>query len=331
MPANNAAKPASNAAAMRRWLGMAETVLANHSDRLNAINIFPVPDGDTGTNLYLTARAASQAAAECDSSDLGTVIGAAGHAAMEEARGNSGTLFAVFLDAFAVPLAGQPRLSGPLLAEALHRSRIRAWSALSEPVEGTMLSVLAAAADAAADANSGMDANADKPHSHAALARTLDAVVDAAVAAVVDTEGQLPSLHDANVVDAGAVGLLLVLGALRAAVLGVGLAEPIVDALHGFDVQDPHIHAEQPAAQGVELMCTITLSPLDAAGLRHRLDELGESVIMSPLGPLDEDSGCVRWRVHVHVREPEDALAEIRRLGEPERISLTELRPDHAS
>ncbi|MEA5456579.1 DAK2 domain-containing protein [Sinomonas sp. JGH33] len=316
---------------MRRWLGMAETVLANHSDRLNAINIFPVPDGDTGTNLYLTARAAAEAAQECDSSDLGAVIGAAGHAAMEEARGNSGTLFAVFLDAFSVPLAGQSRLSGPLLAEALHRSQIRAWSALSEPVEGTMLSVLAAAADAAAGASSGPDGQHEASHSNAALAQTLDAVVEAALAAVVSTEGQLAMLHEARVVDAGAVGLLLVLGALRSAVLGVGLTDQLLDQLHGYRVEDPHIHETQPPAEGVELMCTITLSPLDAAGLRHRLDELGDSVIMSPLGPLDEDSGCVRWRVHVHVRDPETVLAEIKRRGEPERVSFTELHSDHAS
>ncbi|MGN6406283.1 DAK2 domain-containing protein [Sinomonas sp.] len=311
---------------MRRWLGVAETVLANHSDRLNAINIFPVPDGDTGTNLYLTAHAAASAAAECDSVDLGTVVAAGARAAMEEARGNSGTLLAVFLDAFAVPLAGQTRLTGPLLAEALHRSQIRAWSALSEPVEGTMLSVLGSAAVAAAEAAASADAaGAD---SNATLSRVLGDVVDAAVHAVVDTEGQLPTLHEAKVVDAGAVGLLLVLGALRAAVLGEGLAEAVLDALHGYHVQDPHIHGDQPPAEGVELMCTITLSPLDAAGLRHRLDELGESVIMSPLGTLDEDSGCVRWRVHVHVRDPEAALAEIRRVGEPERVSFTELHSD---
>lgn len=314
---------------MRRWLGMAATVLANHSDRLNAINIFPVPDGDTGTNLYLTAHAAAQAAGAADSQDLGLVVGAAGQAAMEEARGNSGTLLAVFLDAFAVPLGGQLRLSGPLLAESLHRCRIRAWSALSEPVEGTMLSVLAAAAEAAASASEIADVG-EAPHSNAVLIRTIDAVVDAAVGAVVDTEGQLPTLHDAHVVDAGAVGLLLVLGALRSAVMGDDLGDQIFDRLHGYAVRDPHIHAQQPPAEGVELMCTITLSPLDAAGLRHRLDELGDSVIMSPLGPLDEDSGCVRWRVHVHVRDPEAALAEIRGVGEPEKIAFTELRSDHA-
>ncbi|WP_230008500.1 DAK2 domain-containing protein, partial [Microbacterium sp. Bi128] len=138
---------------MKRWLGKAETTLGNHSDRLNAINIFPVADGDTGTNLYLTVRAAAHAAdaavpghpdgaahAAPDPTlhDVGAVLAQAGQVAMEQARGNSGTLFAVFLCAAAEPLAGHTRISSPLLAAALNRAQIRAWSALSDPVPGTM-------------------------------------------------------------------------------------------------------------------------------------------------------------------------------------------------
>ncbi len=113
---------------MKRWLSKAETTLGNHSDRLNAINIFPVADGDTGTNLYLTVRAAARALQGLDTAalpqitadapvhsfgppdpaqnDVGAVLAQAGQAAMEQARGNSGTLFAVFLCAAAEPLAG---------------------------------------------------------------------------------------------------------------------------------------------------------------------------------------------------------------------------------
>lgn len=89
-------KVAANAQAMKRWLGKAETALGNHSDRLNAINIFPVADGDTGTNLYVTVRAAARSLAATGDHpaqmDVGAVLAAAGQAAMEEARGNSGTL-----------------------------------------------------------------------------------------------------------------------------------------------------------------------------------------------------------------------------------------------
>ena len=253
-------KIAANAQAMKRWLGKAETALGNHSDRLNAINIFPVADGDTGTNLYLTVRAAAHAAdavveepaagdqaphAAPDPSlhDVGAVLAQAGRAAMEQARGNSGTLFAVFLCAAAEPLAGHTRLSSPLLAAALNRAQIRAWSALSDPVPGTMLSVMEAAARAAA----AVDAAHNGDDSNHALGLALDAAVEAALAAVVRTEDQLDALHAAHVVDAGGVGMLLILDCLRSAVLGEELQSELLDGLHGYDVQDPHIHVDMPA------------------------------------------------------------------------------------
>ena len=329
-------KIAANAHAMKRWLGKAEVVLGNHSDRLNAINIFPVADGDTGTNLYLTVRAAVAALggtatdATETGNDVGALLSRAGQAAMEQARGNSGTLFAVFLCAAAEPLAGKSRLSAPLLATALNRAQIRAWSALSEPVAGTMLSVLEAAAHAA----QAVDASQSGDDSNHALGLSLDAVVEAAYQAVVRTEDELAQLHEARVVDAGGVGMLLVLDCLRAAVLGEELQDELLDGLHGYKLQDPHIHEHMPADDGVEVMCTINLSPLNAAILRQRLDEMGESVIMSQVGGAqgrddDDDESSVevsyRWRVHVHVPDPEPAVALIRSLGEPTDIAVSQL------
>lgn len=329
-------KIAANAQAMKRWLGKAETTLGNHSDRLNAINIFPVADGDTGTNLYLTVRAAAHAAdavvasgastaqsthPAADQHDVGAVLAQAGQVAMEQARGNSGTLFAVFLAAAAEPLAGHTRISSPLLAAALNRAQIRAWSALSDPVPGTMLSVMEAAARAAAAVDSAHDGD----DSNQTLGLALDAAVEAALAAVVRTEDQLETLHAAHVVDAGGVGMLLILDCLRSAVLGEELQSELLDGLHGYDVQDPHIHAGMPRDEGVEVMCTISLSPLDAAMMRQRLDEMGDSVIMSQVGGAADSAGQYRWRVHVHVLDAEPAVALIRSLGEPTDISVSEL------
>lgn len=302
---------------MKRWLSKAEESLGNHSDRLNAINIFPVADGDTGTNLYLTVRAAAQAIADMETHDLGELLKIAGQAAMEDARGNSGTLFAVFLSAIAEPLHGVARLSGPLLATALNRAQIRSWSALSDPVPGTMLSVLEAAAVGAAtvdQANQGDDSN------HA-LAMTLQGAVESALEAVVNTESQLGALTEAQVVDAGGVGFLLIMDALRAASLGEELQDELLDGLHGYDVQAPHIHNGMPA-EGVEVMCTINLSPLDAATLRLHLDEVGDSVIMSAVTEVEEG---YRWRVHVHVPEAALALKFIEEAGQPSHIAITQL------
>jgi dihydroxyacetone kinase-like predicted kinase len=346
-------KIAANAQAMKRWLGKAETALGNHSDRLNAINIFPVADGDTGTNLYLTVRAAARSLQDVapvpaqvqvpaqnpaqaqnpartpdlrqapvpSQNDVGAILAKAGQAAMEQARGNSGTLFSVFLCAAAEPLSGHTRLTSTTLAAALNRAQIRAWSALSDPVPGTMLSVMEAAARAAAAVDAGQNGN----DSNYALGLALDAAVEAALEAVIRTEGQLDALQAAHVVDAGGVGMLLILDCLRSAVLGVELQSELLDGLHGYDLQDPHIHADMPDDDGVEVMCTISLSPLDAATLRQRLDELGDSVIMSQVGPSPDADGRYRWRVHVHVLDSGPALETIGSLGAPADVSVSEL------
>ncbi|WP_035768110.1 DAK2 domain-containing protein [Arthrobacter castelli] len=300
---------------MRKWLSKSEECLGNHSDRLNAINIFPVADGDTGTNLYLTIRAASNGAAVAETEDVGEVLELAAQAAMEEARGNSGTLFAVMLSAMAEPLHGSTRLTGPLLAAALHRAQIRSWSALSDPVPGTMLSVLESSAAAAGTAGPADESNAT-------LSDVLNGVVEAARKAVVDTEAQLQALTEAEVVDAGGVGLLLILDTLRAVVLHEDLQEDLLDGLAGYNVQDPHLYADFPDGDGVEVMCTVNLSPLDAAGLRAKLDEMGDSVIMSAVTEVEEG---YRWRLHVHTEASEPVLEQIRSLAEPSNVSVTSL------
>ncbi|WP_051476895.1 DAK2 domain-containing protein [Arthrobacter sp. Br18] len=304
---------------MKRWLSKAEESLGNHSDRLNAINIFPVADGDTGTNLYLTMCAASRAAQEVHSADLGELLAVAGRAAMEDARGNSGTLFAVFLAAVAEPLHGSSRLTSRLLASALHRAQIRSWSALSDPVPGTMLSVLEAAARGAGETAGAPESD----DSNQSLAKTLQAAVEYALEAVVRTESQLGALTEAKIVDAGGVGFLLIMDALRASSLGEELQDELLDGLHGYDIQAPHIH-NGGDPDGVEIMCTIVLSPLDAATLRLHLDELGDSVIMSAVTEVPEG---YRWRVHVHVPDPEPALRLIHEAGEPVNITVTQLAP----
>ena len=300
---------------------MAEQTLANHSDRLNAINIYPVADADTGTNLYLTVRAAAQEVAQLDPADVGVTMAVAGRAAMEQARGNSGTLFAVSLAAMAEPLSGAQRLSGPLLAAALHRAQLRAWSALSEPMPGTILSVLEAAARGATTVAAAF--NGDE--SNHVLAETIDGAVVAAREAVVLTESQLGVLTEARVVDSGGVGLLLILDCLRSVILGVPLQEDLLDGLSGYKVQDPNIALSMPEQEGVEVMCTIMLTPLAAAGLRMQLDDMGDSVIMSAVSEEADPTGSYPWRLHVHVPTAAVALDAIRAVGDPSNVSISAL------
>ena len=314
-------KITATAPVVRRWLAMAEQTLANHSDRLNAINIYPVADADTGTNLYITVRAAAQAVAESEPADVGATLAVAGRAAMEHARGNSGTLVAVSLAAMAEPLLGAQRLSGPLLAAALHRAQLRAWSALSEPMPGTILSVLEAASRGANSVESTL--NGDE--SNQALAEAIDGAVSAARDAVVLTESQLDPLTRAGVVDAGGVGLLVILDCLRSVILGEALQEELMEGLSGYRVQDPNIALSMPEQEGVEVMCTISLTPLAAAGLRLELDGMGDSVIMSAVTEEADAMGAYPWRVHVHVPTAAVALDAIHAVGDPNNVSISAL------
>jgi uncharacterized protein len=320
------ATPRRTPSRVHQWLDLAETVLGNASDRMDAMNIFPVPDGDTGSNLYGTVRAARAAVAGESTDDVGALLSIAGRAALDQARGNSGTLLAVMLIGMSEPLLGHDRLAAPTLATALDRARTSCWAALSDPQEGTMLTVLAAAARAASHHASGLARQpGDQAMGRRQLGASLDAVVEAAWQAVVRTESQLPALAEARVVDAGGMGLLLVLDCLRATVMGTTIDPGLLDGLHGFAANDPHIYEGRDSPVGFELVCSISLDPLTAATLRFELNEIGDSVIMSPLDTSGGD-GPVRWRLHVHVDDHAAAEALVRKAGHPENLVVTHLK-----
>lgn len=328
------------AAAVRRWFALGQSALEEHRGQLNQLNVFPVPDSDTGANMLATVRTCRRAADDVDTDDLGEMLARAGAEAMAEASGNSGTLLAVLISGFAEPLHGTQRLTVETLSRGLQRASLRAWSALSQPVEGTMLSVLNAVRDQA----SALAASAAELESRAALEQSLPELVAVARDAVTRTEQQLPVLREAKVVDSGAAGMLLILDALRATVRGETPDPHVLDGLPGCSDGDrPHSPAP-PAGDpdAVELMCTALLDPLGAASLRHRIDELGESVIITPIGPVGEAAEeasapaggaagaghaeqIYRWRIHVHTAQAEAALQAVRSAGELESSTVTPL------
>ncbi|MGO3153244.1 MAG: DAK2 domain-containing protein [Galactobacter sp.] len=330
-------RPSTGEAALRGWLDLAVSALGNHSDRLNAINVFPVADGDTGSNLYRTARSIQQAlrdvpAVRGGTADLGHVLGAAARTGLESAQGNSGTLLAVALCGFAEGLEGVTNLTGPVVARAIDVARVRAWSALSEPVEGTLLSTLSLAARAAG--GSASMCTPDEP-ARQVLSKVFTAMLTASAEGVSQTRHQLASVQEARVVDAGAVGMHLVLESLVCAVMGTPLDEDFYDALPGYAVDAPDISEAAEQAEGVEVMCTVSMEPLAAATLRAELDSVGDSVLMTPLPRTESTAGEDHagsefvWRVHVHVPDAEVALNAVRSQGEPTAISITSLSHDH--
>ncbi|WP_246179880.1 DAK2 domain-containing protein [Kocuria coralli] len=340
-------KKASNATAVRRWLEMAARDLQDHADVLNALNVFPVADEDTGTNLALTVSTASEAAGVLETPDLSELVTLAGQAALEEARGNSGTLFSVFLTALGHGLEGADRLTAAYLADAMSAGSVRAWSVLSDPVPGTMLSVLreAAAVGVPREGEAG---------SNQQLAAYLLQLVGAAQEAVLASSHSLEVLRGTRKVDAGALGMLIILDALRRAVAGhepagpqlwagsgeaTDGAEPDAEEIHpvdevlariGYDLYPPVddadtavLEALREANSGVEIMATLDLTALDAAAVRYELAERGDSVIVSAVSQLDDDTW--RWRVHVHVEDQQMALEVLRGRGTPRNITVTGL------
>jgi DAK2 domain fusion protein YloV len=306
--------PTLDTALLTGWTRAATSALERHCAEIDRINVFPVPDGDTGTNLLLTMRAAADAVRRVVRENgagrgVAAVAAALARGALAGARGNSGVILSQVLRgiAEAVATVAGPAPAGRVLADALQRAHRLATAAVSRPREGTVLSVLGAAAGAAAAAGS------DR------LDEVAVAAADAAGTAVQATTGQLPELARAGVVDAGGLGIYLVLDALAALVTGrTGGGElpraPAV-VVRGREV----LVAEREAGSAehdYEVM--YLLDGTDAArvdDLRGRLAAIGDCVAVAG----DADG---LWNVHVHCTDVGAAIEAGVEAGRPHRITV---------
>jgi DAK2 domain fusion protein YloV len=315
-------------AAVGQWYRAAVEVLSEFRGPLDDLNVFPVPDGDTGTNLLLTAQAA---VAELDSQGGRTTESAwsvLARGAVLGARGNSGTILAQLLRGLADQLAGQPAADGPAFATALQKAAVTAYTAVADPEEGTFLTVARAAADATVTA---------VDEGRADLAAVVTAAADGARVALEATPAQLAVLRDAGVVDAGGAGLCLVLDALVTTVTGVEPARPPLarrdrdrDHGHGHGHRHPvgDLPHQPPAGPGSEVQYLLADADDDAVARLHtRLAELGDSLVV--VG-VDTPTGR-EWNVHVHVADVGAAIEAGIEAGRPHRISVTPLAPVPAS
>ncbi len=284
-------------------------LLEQSADSINALNVFPVPDGDTGSNMLATLRAAlaEAEALPADDRSVGSVAAAVGHGALMGARGNSGVILSQILRGMAEALAGRSRMSALDLAHALTTGSQKAHSAVLKPVEGTILTVVretAVAAVAAAEHNPDMEI-------------VLGAAVEAAEQAVARTPSLLPVLREAGVVDAGGEGLYRILqGALRAIVARAALGE-----VGGAEAPHPAaVIAKGEDGFGYETMFLVTPTTgrsLDLDAIRVRLSELGESVLVA---------GDARAaKVHVHGERPDQVLAFGLSLGPLSHVTVENL------
>ncbi|MFI7605554.1 DAK2 domain-containing protein [Micromonospora sp. NPDC049366] len=302
-----------DAAAVRRWCAGGLAALKQHQAEIDQLNVYPVPDGDTGTNLVLTLTSAQQALAmDLDTGPDGTAT-PHGHAlrlmargALLGARGNSGVILSQILRGFADAAAVTPALRGRELAAALRDATAAAYAAVARPVEGTLLSVVAAAATAAERADSDD------------LCAVVGAAAGEAAAALARTPDQLPALARAGVVDAGGRGLCLLLDALVEVVTGERPARVA-----------PAPRAPRPPATvvretGSDQYAYEVQFLLDAQGaavdrLRDVLAGLGDSLVIVGDGDGPEPT----WNVHVHVNDVGAAIEAGVVAGRPHRISVT--------
>jgi len=260
--------------------------LDQHVGEVNALNVFPVPDGDTGTNMHLTLSAAvSGVEAQRSASAVADQVY---RKALMGARGNSGVILSQIIRGFAEGVAGNEELDGKALAVALTRAAERAYKAVMKPTEGTILTVARAAGESASRA----------AENGASFADVLEAAVGGADEAVIDTPNHLKQLRDAGVVDAGGRGLAVVLEGFLKFVRGEAIVRSAqatataaafnIEELHG---EDEHGYCTTFLLEGVDI-------PFDE--VRETIAAMGQSVVV--VG----DETLVK--AHLHTERPGDAL-----------------------
>ncbi len=308
--------PALDDAAVGQWCRAAVAALSAARGRIDDLNVFPVPDGDTGTNLLATAEAAVAALDEPEDGGTESAWALLARGAVLGARGNSGTILAQLWRGLADQLAGQPPADGPTFAAALQKAADTAYGAVADPEEGTFLTVARAGAEAAVAAG------------HADLGEVVRAAADGARTALEATPGQLTVLRDAGVVDAGGAGLCLVLDALVTTVTGVEPDRPSLARRSERGQHHAHDHGDlphqPPAGPGSEVQYLLADSDEAAvARLQERLAALGDSLVVVGV----DTPGGREWNVHVHVSDVgEPAVGDDR--DDRTRAGVRRRRPD---
>ena len=267
--------------------------------RIDDLNVYPVPDGDTGTNLTLTARAVLEALEASTAEDRATIARETTRAALMGARGNSGVILSQIIRGIGESLATEESIDGLAVARVLRAGSDAAYRAVRKPVEGTMLTVIRTLADAA-------EAEQSRP-----VPELLELLVSGGEEAVARTQEQLDVLREAGVVDAGAAGLVELVRGIASVVAGQPLPE-----------QPPVGQASVEAAHQ-ELSrfryCTtfVIEGDLDPDALEAEYEQFGDSLLV--VG--DEHT----VKVHVHTDDPGGALAIGTRVGAIENVEIADM------
>jgi DAK2 domain fusion protein YloV len=290
----------------RHVLRTAERWLERNREQVNAINVYPVPDGDTGTNMVLTLRAALDACEQVEGPAVGPYLNAAARGALLGARGNSGVILSQILRGLAEVMLDTEEVDAALLRDGLMAAATSAYGAVVEPVEGTMLTVIREAAEAAASTAA-----------EATLAEVLDAAVAEAEASVERTPTLLPRLAEAGVVDAGGMGVAVLLAGMRYGYLGEEFPEPVEVAVGTIEMMgvehEGHGYCTEFVVTGSGLSRESLHATIEAAG--------GESLIVVGY----EDA----LHLHVHMEDPGPAISAGAAAGDLANVKVENMQAQH--
>lgn len=300
-------------AELRRMIISAAASIEIHKQALNELNVFPVPDGDTGTNMSMTINSAAADLRKADDPDLYGASKVAASAMLRGARGNSGVILSLLFRGLSKALKGSEVCDGVLWAQALQNGVDAAYKAVMKPAEGTILTV------ARLGAAKAVEAAQENNHIEFVLA----AAIEEAKVALANTVNQNPVLKKAGVVDAGGKGWLLAL-------------EAMMSALRGEDIVVPEGGAESETKDAADFSdfnteditfsyCTEFIvsreNDKDPEELRSFLSELGDSLV------LVDDEEIIK--VHVHTNDPGKAMSEAIKYGSFVKVKVENMRLQH--
>jgi len=301
-----------NGAGFRRLILNAAAAIELNKQALNELNVFPVPDGDTGTNMSMTINAAAADLRKLEDPSLEKAAGAAASAMLRGARGNSGVILSLLFRGIAKRLKGEEECDGRLWAKALQEGVDAAYKAVMKPAEGTILTV---ARLAAVKARIAYRENNDILYVHQA------AIAEAKIA-LANTINQNPVLKKAGVVDAGGKGWLVALEAMELALKGEDVVVPegaVVEAKEAADFGD--FNTEDITFTYCTEFIISRENQLDPEKLRELLSSLGDSLV------LVDDEEIIK--VHVHTNDPGKALHEAMDYGSFVTVKIENMRLQH--
>ena len=302
-----------NGADLRRMIISAAASIEIHKQQLNDLNVFPVPDGDTGTNMSMTINAAAADLRKVEDPNLDKAAKTAASAMLRGARGNSGVILSLLFRGISKRLKGCEEADGTVWAEALQEGVDAAYKAVMKPAEGTILTVARLAAAKAADAA--------RENNHIEFVQ--EAALAEAKTALACTTDMNPVLKKANVVDAGGKGWVFALEAMLSSLQGNDVIVP--EGTDTGDVKEAASFDDFDTDDITFAYCTEFIiqreNDNDPEKLRDFLSSLGDSLVL-----VDDDEII---KVHVHTNDPGKALHEAIEYGSFVTVKIENMRLQH--